>query len=54
MLHRTIVLTTLLLPLLASLQGCATAVVAGASAAGGYYAHDKGYRVQNPVVQPEE
>ena len=32
------------------LPGC-TAVVAGAAAAGGYIAHEKGYRVRNPVTK---
>lgn len=37
---------------LPGLSGC-TAVVAGAAAAGGYVAHDKGYRVRNPVTKAE-
>ena len=37
---------------LPGLSGC-TAVVAGAAAAGGYVAHDKGYRVRNPVTKTE-
>jgi hypothetical protein len=32
------------------LNGCATAVVAGAGAAAGYVAHQEGYRVRNPVT----
>jgi len=37
---------------LSGLSGC-TAVVAGAAAAGGYVAHDKGYRVRNPVTKTD-
>ncbi len=33
------------------LSGCTTAVIAGAAAAGGYIAHEKGYRVRNPVYK---
>ena len=31
--------------------GCTTAIVAGAAAAGGYVAHQKGYRVRNPITR---
>ena len=31
--------------------GCTTAVIAGAAAAGGYIAHEKGYRLRNPVTR---
>ena len=30
--------------------GCTTAVIAGAAAAGGYIAHENGYRVRNPIT----
>lgn len=33
------------------LTGCTTAVIAGAAAAGGYIAHEKGYRVRSPIVK---
>jgi uncharacterized protein YceK len=36
------------------LSGCATAVIAGAAAAGGYIAHEKGYRVRNPIVRKRD
>jgi hypothetical protein len=35
----------------ASTTGCTTAIVAGAAAAGGYIAHEKGYRIRNPVTR---
>ena len=31
--------------------GCTTAVIAGAAAAGGYIAHENGYRLRNPVTR---
>ncbi len=40
-----------IVPIVATTNGCATAVVAGAAAAGGYIAHEKGYRLQNPVTK---
>lgn len=43
-----------LVPLLLNATGCATAVVAGAAAAGGYIAHEKGYRVRNPITSSSE
>lgn len=43
----------LIIPFILTLQGCAAAVVAGA-AAGGYIAHEKGYRVRNPVTKSGE
>lgn len=42
------------LPTILNTTGCATAVIAGAAAAGGYIAHEKGYRVRNPVVKEGE
>ena len=37
----------------AGLQGCVVAA-AGAGAAGGYAAHEEGYRVQSPVKKDED
>ena len=42
-----------ILPVMVLNTGCAAAVIAGAGAAGGYIAHQKGYRVQNPVTKEE-
>jgi hypothetical protein len=39
-----------LVAFLLNATGCATAVVAGAAAAVGYIAHEKGYRVRNPIT----
>jgi hypothetical protein len=41
----------LVLPILSTVSGCTTAVVAGAAAAGGYIAHEKGYRIRNPITK---
>lgn len=43
-----------LLPMLFVNTGCATAVIAGAAAAGGYLAYEKGYRVRNPVTKAND
>ena len=48
---KTILLLLFFAPIVATANGCATAVVAGAAAAGGYIAHEKGYRVRNPVTK---
>jgi len=37
--------------ILFNVTGCTAAIVAGAAAAGGYIAHEKGYRVRNPVTR---
>jgi hypothetical protein len=45
----------LVLALAAStLQGCTTVVVAGAAATAGYLAHEKGYRVRDPITKTKE
>lgn len=49
-----IALLCALLPALSTSGGCATAVVAGAAAAGGYIAHEKGYRWRNPLTKGEK
>jgi len=51
---KNILAVLFLLPLLFVNTGCATAVIAGAAAAGGYVAHEKGYRLRNPVTRTEE
>ena len=48
---RRALLLSCLTAVLLNTGGCATAVVAGAAAAGGYIAHEKGYRVRNPVTR---
>jgi shikimate 5-dehydrogenase len=48
---RTLGALALLTPVVLGSGGCATAVIAGAAAAGGYIAHEKGYRVRNPVTK---
>ncbi len=48
---RDAVLVLAVLSATAGLSGCTTAVIAGAAAAGGYIAHEKGYRVRNPIVK---
>jgi len=50
---KTASLLLLLLPVGATVSGCTAVVVAGA-AAGGYIAHEKGYRIRNPVTQNDE
>ncbi len=44
-------LCALMVTAVPGLSGCATAVLAGAAAAGGYIAYEKGYRVRNPIVR---
>ncbi len=41
----------LFLVMAGSLSSCWTVLVAGAGAAGGYVARDKGYEVQSPVTK---
>lgn len=48
---RRILLLSCLSGLLLNTGGCTTAVIAGAAVAGGYIAHEKGYRVRNPVTR---
>lgn len=33
--------------------GCTAAVIAGVAATGGYIAHEKGYRVRNPITKTD-
>jgi hypothetical protein len=49
--RKSVLLLAAMVPVLLTANGCATAVVAGAAAAGGYIAHEKGYRVRNPVTK---
>jgi len=44
----------LIVPIVTTANGCAMAVVAGAAAAGGYIAHEKGYRIRNPFTKASE
>ncbi|MGH1486007.1 MAG: hypothetical protein ACRBCI_07265 [Cellvibrionaceae bacterium] len=37
-----------------AVQGCTTAVVAGAGAAGGYIANEKGYKIRNPITKKSD
>ncbi|MCB1761044.1 MAG: hypothetical protein KDI68_14835 [Gammaproteobacteria bacterium] len=53
MIKKYILIIAVLAPVLLTANGCTTAVVAGAAAAGGYIAHDKGYRVRNPVTKSD-
>ncbi len=39
---------------LSGLSGCTAVVIAGVGAAAGYIAHDKGYRVRNPLTKSEK
>jgi hypothetical protein len=48
---RGLMALALLATTVTSLPGCATAVIAGAAAAGGYIAYQEGYRVQSPVTK---
>jgi Protein of unknown function (DUF3568) len=48
---RTLMLLALVATSISPLSGCATAVIAGAAAAGGYIAYQEGYRVQSPVTK---
>jgi len=51
---KAILLLAAIVPVVLTVNGCATAVVAGAAAAGGYIAHEKGYRVRNPFTKSGE
>lgn len=48
----TLRLFALIIPIVLTANGCTTAVVAGAAAAGGYFAYEKGYRLRNPITRP--
>jgi len=50
---KAILLLATIVPVGLTLNGCTAVVVAGA-AAGGYIAHEKGYRVRNPVTKSGE
>ncbi len=51
MILKTARVLAIVIPIVFVTNGCATAVIAGAAAAGGYIAHEKGFRVRSPVTK---
>lgn len=51
--NKTFLLLAAMAPVLLTANGCSTAVIAGAAAAGGYIAHEKGYRVRSPITKTD-
>ena len=51
---RNVLIGALLVMVTIVFAGCGYMAAAGAGAAGGYIARDKGYKVQSPVTKDEE